>query len=211
YDAEAGHEFNAAVFLEPPVDGRLTFETYRKASLFPLTEHVPAVLDSDLVRSWMPSLRSWRPGDGSKVVPPALPGGRTIRTAPLICYDVLDPTLALGAVRQGAELIVTLSNDSWFSAGPGPRLHLVGAVFRSIETRRPQVRATNTGISAIIAPTGELLATLGVDERATLVGIVTPTEGATTLMVAWGDWFGPVALVGGITVLIGFRMRRRHA
>ena len=41
YDVDAGDEYNAAVFLEPPANGRLEFETYRKAWLFPLTERVP--------------------------------------------------------------------------------------------------------------------------------------------------------------------------
>ncbi|TMB07332.1 MAG: hypothetical protein E6J71_29700, partial [Deltaproteobacteria bacterium] len=111
----------------------------------------------------------------------------------------------------GAEVIVTLSNDSWFSAGPGPRLHLVGAAFLSIETRRPQLRATNTGISAVIAPTGEVLDALGVDQRGTLVATVRPEIQATTLMVAWGDWLGPTALGGGFVLLAAAVARRPRA
>ena len=201
YDREDGHEFNAAVFLEPAARGPLAFETYRKASLFPLTERVPVAFESEWLRRRLPWLGTWRAGAGARVVTLALPGGRKLNIAPLICYDVLDPRLALGAARRGAELIVTLSNDSWFAAGPGPRLHLVGAAFLSIETRRPQLRATNTGISAVIAPTGEVLDALGVDQRGTLVATVRPEIRATTLMVAWGDWFGPSALGAGLVLL----------
>jgi apolipoprotein N-acyltransferase len=210
YDAEGGAEFNAAVFLEPSAPGRLTFETYRKASLFPLTERVPAALDWPAVRRRLPWLGTWAPGAGGEVVAVALPGGRRIRVAPLICYDALDPGLARRAVRQGAELIVTLSNDSWFDQGPGPRLHLIAAAFRSIETRRPQVRATNTGISAVIAPAGELVATAGVHERTTLVATVTPRSGPTTLAVAWGEWLPPVALAAVAALLAVPRGRRRR-
>jgi len=201
YDREDGHEFNAAVFLEPAARGPLAFETYRKVSLFPLTERVPVAFESEWLRRRLPWLGTWRAGAGARVVTLALPGGRKLNIAPLICYDVLDPRLALGAARRGAELIVTLSNDSWFAAGPGPRLHLVGAAFLSIETRRPQLRATNTGISAVIAPTGEVLDALGVDQRGTLVAAVRPEIRATTLMVAWGDWFGPSALGAGLVLL----------
>ncbi len=208
YDREDGREFNAAVFLEPAGAGRLAFETYRKASLFPLTERVPVALDSERARGWFPWLGTWSAGSGSRVIALALPDGRTLRIAPLICYDVLDPRLALGAAREGAELILTLSNDSWFAAGAGPRLHLVGAAFLSIETRRPQVRATNTGISAIIAPTGEVVDALGVDERGTLVGRVWPEERATTVMLAWGDWLGPSALGAGLLLIVAARARR---
>jgi apolipoprotein N-acyltransferase len=221
YDADAGHEFNAAVVLEPPgagaaawrrtpgADGALAYETYRKASLFPLTERVPAVLDSPRLRRWLPWAGTWTPGTGAKVIPVALADGRTVRVAPLICYDVLAPALVHAAARAGAELFVTLSNDSWFASGEGPHLHLVGAAFRSVETRRAQVRATNTGISAIITAAGDVAATAGIDERATLVGSVVPDRKTTTVVVAWGDWFAPTALAGGIVLLALARRGRR--
>lgn len=195
YDAEQGDEFNAAFFLQPAADGRVSFEAYRKASPFPLTERVPALLESGVVRRWMPWLGTWQAGHGGEVVALTLRNGRTLQIAPQICYDALFPRYAIGAVRRGAEIIITLSNDSWFSFGNVPRLILAISAFRSIETRRPQVRATNTGISAIITPTGEFLGTIGVNERGSLIATVTPQHSATTLMVVWGDWFGPAALV----------------
>jgi apolipoprotein N-acyltransferase len=200
YDAEGKDEFNAAVFLEPAQDGRVTFDTYRKASLFPLTERVPAVLESNLVRGWMPWLGTWKPGRGAKVLPLRL-RDRRLLVAPLICYDDVDPNLAIAAVRQGAELIVTLSNDFWFRFGPASYGHLVIAAFRSIETRRPQLRVTNTGISAVISPTGEFVSTAGVHQRAALVATVTPERRATTLMLLWGDWFGPATVACGLIAL----------
>src|SRR5262249_5356932 len=136
YDTDGADEFNAAVFLEPATHGPLAFETYRKTSLFPLTERVPALLDHDVVRRWLPWLGTWKPGGGSRAVSVRLRDGRTVRVAPLICYDALDARHALAAVRDGAELIVTLSNDSWFTVGDAAWLHLVGAAFRSVETRR---------------------------------------------------------------------------
>ncbi len=208
YDVEDGHEFNAAVFLEPSEDGRIAFDTYRKAALFPFTERVPALLDSPALRRRFPWLGTWTPGPGGQVVDLTLHGGRTLRVAPLICYDAIDPRLAIAAVRRGAELIVTLSNDSWFAHGQGPHLHLVLSAFRSIETRRPQVRATTTGMSALISATGELTETLSVDRRATMRGVATPRRAPWTLMLAWGDWFGPTALVGAILLLARVAARR---
>jgi apolipoprotein N-acyltransferase len=103
---------------------------------------------------------------------------------------------------------VTLSNDSWFDAGPGPHLHLHGAAFRSIETRRPQVRATYTGISAVITPTGELRAIARTHERAALVVPVAPEGRARSLVVLWGEWLGPAALASGILLLAAPLVRR---
>jgi apolipoprotein N-acyltransferase len=201
YDVDAEGEFNAAVFLEPSRDGRFEFDTYRKAWLFPLTERVPRWLDSKGVRAWLPWLGTWQPGAGPQVTPVQLPDGRQLRVAPLICYDAVVPGLAIDAVRAGAELMVTLSNDAWFATGEGPHLHLVVSAFRSLETRTSQVRATNTGISAIISPTGELLAEAGVHERAALVAIVPAAARTGTLMLAWGDWFCPAALATGMLLL----------
>jgi apolipoprotein N-acyltransferase len=210
YDVEDGNEFNAAVFLEPAVEERVTFDTYRKASLFPFTERVPALLDADAMRRWLPWLGTWRPGDGPQVLLLTLRDGRRLRVAPLICYDAVDPTLSIAAARYGAELIVTLSNDSWFATGKGPRLHLVVSAFRSLETRLPQVRATNTGISAVITPTGDMPAVLGVHQRGVLVQTVSPAHGPRTLMLAWGDWFGPTALLCGSGLLATSYGRRRR-
>jgi len=204
YDVEDDDEFNAAVFLEPPRGGPLAFDTYRKASLFPLTERVPAWLEWGVVRRWLPWLGTWKPGRGAQVLPLHLADGRTLQVNPLICYDAVDPRLALAGARRGAEVIVTLSNDSWFPAGA--HLHLVVAAFRSIETRRPQIRATNTGISAVIDPTGEFVATADVDQRTTLRAAIAPVRGASTVMLAWGDWVGPVALMLGL-MLLGLPVR----
>ena len=209
YDVDGGEEYNAAVFLEPGVDGQVSFDAYRKASLFPFTERVPALLDGDRMRRWFPWLGTWQPGAGPNVVPVRLGDGRVLRVAPLICYDAVDPGLALEAVRSGAELIVTLSNDSWFASGEGPHLHLVVSAFRSLETRRAQVRATNTGISAIISATGELIRVAGVHERTALAAGVAPESEMRTLMLRWGDWFGPSALAAGLFLALWEMSRRR--
>lgn len=209
YDTDGAVEYNAALFLAPDAGGPRPFAVYRKARLFPLTERVPAFLDFPLLRRALPWLGTWSAGAGGAVVPVTLPRGRAIRVAPLICYDVLDPGLARAATRAGADVIVTLSNDSWFQVGQGPELHLLGAAFRSIETRRPQVRATNTGISAVIDATGTLVARAGTDERTTLIAGVTPERRVTTLVVRFGEWVNPLAMaVTGALLLVARRRGR---
>jgi apolipoprotein N-acyltransferase len=218
YDAADGREYNAAVLLEPdgdrgasapPGPERVRFATYRKAALFPLTERVPAWLDSKAVRAALPWLGAWSPPDGGTRSLALAVGGRSVRLAPLICYDALDPGLVRAAVQEGAELIVTLSNDAWFSTGAGPRLHLAMAAFRSLETHRAQLRATPTGISAVVSPTGEITAQLPVHAREALVASVPLLSAPPTLFVRLGDWLGPVATLCAATSLLGRRDRRR--
>jgi apolipoprotein N-acyltransferase len=209
YDAGAGGEYNAAIFLERDGAGRVGFDAYRKAALFPLTERVPAWLEP--LRPLLPWMGTWRAGEGTEAVPVTLGGGREIRAAPLICYDAVEPGLAREAVRRGAELIVTLSNDSWFASGEGPNLHLTVSVFRSLETRRAQARATNTGISALILPTGEIVARAGVHERTALVGELPLVRGEGSLALALGDWLGPASVAAAALLLLAGRARRTEA
>jgi apolipoprotein N-acyltransferase len=224
YDREGEAEFNAAVFLTPRAAARLaahdptsvadapdrrSFATYHKIWLFPLTEYVPRLLDRPWLRARLPWLGTWKRGSGPATIALTLADGRQLGVVPLICYDALDPPHVLAAVRRGADLIVTLSNDSWFAHGAGPWLHLVGAAFLSIETRRPQVRATNTGMSAIITATGEIVEGAGVGEVATLVAPVAPERrGALRLML--GDWLGPAALACALAVPATSGLRRRR-
>jgi len=217
YDTDGEAEFNAAFFLTPDAGGAHPLAIYRKTRLFPLTERVPAFLDSAWLRRAMPWLGTWRAGEGAKVVPMtvgartvAASSRQTIHVVPLICYDVLDPELARAAVRAGADVIVTLSNDSWFAVGPGPQLHMLGAAFRSIETRRPQLRATNTGISAVIDATGTVTASAGVDARATLIETIVPERDVTTMVVRFGEWINAVAALWAASILVANRIQRRN-
>lgn len=202
YDRDEGHEYNAAILLEPSANGRVSFDTYRKAQLFPFTEHLPSLLESERIRRWLPWTGHWTPGGQARTLLLTLRDGRRLPIAPLICYDALDPGFVLAAVREGAELLVTLSNDSWFAFPGMQRLILIASAFRSIEARRPQLRATTTGISAVIDASGELRDTLDVDGRGVLVGSIAPRRSPWTLMLAWGNWFPPTVLVGALALLV---------
>jgi apolipoprotein N-acyltransferase len=221
YDAEDGREYNAAILLEPDAEEgvpsdprpagasseRVRFATYRKVALFPFTERVPAWLDLPPLRAALPWLGTWSsPEGGARALPLAL-GGRSVRVAPLICYDALDPALARAAVAEGAELIVTLSNDAWFAQGAGPHLHLAMAAFRSLETRRAQLRATPTGVSAAVLPTGEIVSRLPVHARETLAATVPLLSGPSGPFARHGDWLGPLAALGAVAAVLVARRR----
>jgi apolipoprotein N-acyltransferase len=191
YDRDSFGEYNAAAFVLPGT-GLLGF--YRKTHLFPLTEYVPAWLDGPRLRRWLPWTGDWRPGNGARVFPLRLSDGREIPVLPLICLDDVDPRLAIDGARLGAQAILTMSNDSWFTATPlGARMHQVAAAFRSIETRLPQFRVTTNGYSAAIDATGSVLAGTRMGERTLVLAGVAVRPPVRTLMVAWGDWVGAAA------------------
>ncbi|MGE4070166.1 MAG: apolipoprotein N-acyltransferase [Lysobacterales bacterium] len=200
YDLDAAGEYNAAAFLEPNT-GLIGY--YRKTHPFPLTEHVPEWLDGPLLRRWLPWTGSWQPGSGARVFPLRAADGRELQVLPLICLDDVRPELALDGARLGAQAIIGLSNDAWFSAHPiGARLHLQVAAFRSIETRLPQLRVTSNGLSAYVDPSGEVLVSTGMGQQAVLAGELPLSDPPLTLMVRWGDWVGRAALIL-LLVLVG--------
>ena len=209
YDRDAGGEYNAAAFLDPGATRALGY--YRKTDLFPFTETVPRWLDGPRLRRWLPWTGTWQRGDGARVFPLRLPDGREIPVLPLICLDDVDTGLAIDGARLGAQVIVGMSNDSWFTAHPaGARLHLAVAAFRSIETRLPQLRVTANGVSAVIDASGAVLASTVVGERKLLVGEIRPAQPDQTRMVAWGDWVGRAGLgfLIGLGVLALWRAMR---
>ena len=210
YDMDAAGEYNAAAFMA--ADGRL-LGMYRKTHPFPLTEHVPPWLDGPVLRRWLPWTGSWQAGDGARVFPLQLADGREIPVLPLICLDDVDVSLALDGARLGAQAIIGMSNDSWFSAhAQGAELHLAVAAFRSIETRLPQFRVTANGISAVIDPSGTRLATTAIGQPALLTVSMPIRTPVRTLMVAWGNWLGAAAIAGLLLLAAAdlWRLRRRR-
>ena len=208
YDRDGDGEYNAAALVQP---GEPRVARYRKTRLFPFTEALPAWLDTPAVRAALPGAGHWRAGDGARVLALRLRGGREVPVLPLICLDDTDPRLAIDGARLGAQLILTMSNDEWFTAYPqGAALHQAVAAFRSIETGLPQFRVTTNGLSAVIDARGALLATSRMGERTLVIGELPARDPAPTLMVRWGDWVGRAAallLAGWVMLGVWTRLR----
>jgi apolipoprotein N-acyltransferase len=100
-----------------------------------------------------------------------------LKIAPLICYEDIVPWLAHKATRQGAQLLVNLTYDTWFGRTAAPYQHHAIAAFRAIENRRFLVRATNSGYSAVVDPLGR-----------TIARIPTFTEGTVRASVSLLDY-----------------------
>ncbi len=127
YDRDGRGEYNAAAFVQP---GRGLVGMYRKSHLFPFTEYLPAWLDGQWARRLLPWAGNWVAGSGARVFPLRLADGREIPVLPMICRDDVDTGLAVAGARLGGQVILTMSNDSWFSGdGPGARLHQAGGSF----------------------------------------------------------------------------------
>jgi apolipoprotein N-acyltransferase len=126
-----------------------------------------------------------------------------------ICYeDILRESFRESVVESSAELLVNLTSDSWFAQSAAPELHLALATLRAVEHRRDLVRATETGVSAVIDPMGKLVWRLPANETAAAVVPVHYLRGVT-LYERWGDWpWTILTLMGGVGLVLrrGFVM-----
>jgi apolipoprotein N-acyltransferase len=182
--------------------------SYHKRHLFPFSERVPESLEGPRLRGMFPWTGTWSEGDGEQLFSVVPAHGSPLKVAPLICYDAVFPKTVLSAARQRPELLVNLSNDSWFEKTTGARIHLAVAMIRSVETRTPQIRATNSGISAAIDALGEVNAQTGDGEQAVLVAELRTAPSGTAFFVRSGEWVGPMAMVLWLGLIAALVFRR---
>jgi len=131
--------------------------------------------------------------------------------APVICYESAFGGYLAGFIRQGAGIIIVITNDGWWRNTPGYRQHLSFARLRAIENRRPVIRAANTGISALINQRGDIVAQSPWWSETTLAGILHYNR-KLTLYTRYGDYIPRVtALLSALLLLqwLTFRITRR--
>ncbi|MDP6560551.1 MAG: apolipoprotein N-acyltransferase [Candidatus Binatia bacterium] len=178
---------------------------YHKQVLLAFGETLPfAPLLSKL--PWMPPIGDgFTRGEG----PRTLDLSSKTKLAPLICYEDLMPRLARRFVKErGANVLVNLTNNAWFGPTAAPWQHARLSQWRAIETRRSLVRATNSGLTAVIDPRGEILETLPTFSSGVLQTKVPIMEGQT-IYVRFGDWFAWLATLLSLLVLVVRRQEDR--
>ena len=157
--------FNRAYMLTPRA---IVSEFYDKSHLVPFGEYVPF---GDYL-TFLDKLTS-QAGDFSPGTPDAKPlTFKKNHAGILLCFEIIFPELASTVVRNGADLLVTMTNDAWFGRTSAPLQHFSMAVFRAVENRRSVARAANTGISGFIDPRGKITGTTALFEKATLTQAV---------------------------------------
>lgn len=189
---------NAALLVD--AEGMIR-QAYRKNLLIPLAEFVPLRLLLPGLEDRLPHAQAFRAG---RDVPPLALGSWRIATP--ICYEAVRPAFVRRMVETGApHLLVTLANDAWFGDSQEPWLHFQLARLRAVEQRRYLVRATNSGISAIIDPLGRIVARTGLLTRETLRGEVRRLDGRS-VYARLGDWPGMLG-----TALVALALARRRS
>jgi len=194
-------------------DGSVPFP-YFKQILIPFGEYMPG---SDLF-PWLEGMNrragTFTAGTEVRVFSYPMRGrdGKeyTLKVSPLICYEDTVPWLARKATRQGAELLVNLTYDTWFGRSAAPYQHHLIAAFRAIENRRYLIRSTNTGYSAVVDPLGRTIARIPPFTEGTVAVNVSLLDYASayTRYVGEKPWWGLLFATLGVIVVRRWRDRR---
>jgi apolipoprotein N-acyltransferase len=112
----------------------------------------------------------------------------------MICYEVIFPGEVREFVAGGAAFLVNITNDAWFGRSGAPYQHLAMAAMRAVENGTYLVRAANTGVTAVIAPSGEILAQTAIFTEASLLGTIRPRQ-RETIYTRYGDVLAWICLV----------------
>ncbi len=195
--------YNTAFLTD--ASGRI-LDHYHKQMLLAFGEYIPfAKIISKL--PGMPFSDGFTAGQGPRTF--NLPGGQ--RLAPLICYEDLIPELSRQFVKQTkANVLVNLTNDSWYGRTVAPWEHARLAQWRAIETRRSLLRVTNTGVTVLVNAKGEIGEALPIFTAGVLKIMVDVLEGET-LYVRFGDWFAWGATALSLWLMASLWKRRAAA
>jgi apolipoprotein N-acyltransferase len=124
----------------------------------------------------------------------------------LICYESIFPAQSRALRRNGADLILNITNDAWFGRSLAPWQHEAHMTLRAIETRAGVVRAANTGISSYIDPLGRVHGATGLFVPAAKTYRAQTTD-IRTPFVRVGDWVGWLCIVAA-ALLVLFRWKQ---
>lgn len=182
-------EYNGAYLVSP--EGQVV-DHYFKVHLVPFGEFVPG-------RDWLPLVHNYRirevdysPGSGFKTLK-----SRRGELGVMICFESIFPQISRKLAQDGAEILFVITNDSWFGRTAAAAQHHDFSILRAVESRRFVVRNATTGVSSLIAPSGEVLASAGLGKKAVVRGTIGRSQ-VMTVYTKYGDWFAVLCLVIGI-------------
>ncbi len=150
-EGEKKLRYNSSFLIKPGANKRMDW--YAKTHLVPFGERVPFQKIAPSLGKLNFGQAEFTPGEGITTWN-VQNGDQSVKVSSMICYEVIFSYLGRQAARKDADFIINHTNDGWLAATSEPWQHLLLSRFRSLETGRALVRATNTGISAIVLPSG---------------------------------------------------------
>ena len=178
---------------------------YDKIDLVPFGEFVPRIFS--FVNRITQEAGDFVPGNNIAVLRAA-----GDRLGVFICYESAFPDLVRQFSKNGADVLVNLSNDAYFGHSEAREQHFLLARMRAVENRRYLVRSTNDGITALINPAGQVVQRLPMYREVAAPMKYGVVESAT-FYARHGDWFAWSCLIVslGLSLYEVFGRRRHHS
>lgn len=202
--------YNSILLFQPnsrevPMYGKIKLVPFGEK--VPLVEHIPFL--GDLIK-WNVGISSWNEGTEHKVFEIDL-RKKKINVGGVVCIESIYPRFIAEFVENDAELIVVVTNDSWYGDSSGPYQHKEMSVLRAVENRRTVVRSANGGISCVIDKFGNTLIETAMFEQASFTYEVELNSGRTlfsktSYLLPW------ISLVSSLFVMFAFiiyKIKRR--
>jgi apolipoprotein N-acyltransferase len=196
--------YNSALFVNE--QGRLIAQ-YDKIRLMPFGEYVP--------------LPRWLPGANliTAIVGDFTPGTRftlipvgEARVGVFICIESAYPFITRGLTREGANVLINISNDGYLGPTAVRRQHLANAIFRAVENDRDVMRVTNSGITAYITSQGEVLDATESFSPAVRIWRIQGWNNSQTFYSRRGDVFAGICAALSLILLVStYRRRTKHS
>jgi apolipoprotein N-acyltransferase len=182
YKIEKGkvNHYNSAYLASPAKE---LVGMYDKIHLVPFGEYVPLSNLLFFIGSLGEGIGNFKPG--KEIFNFSLPQGKF---GVLICFEIIFPDLCRRFVKDGADFLVTITNDAWFGRTSAPYQHFSMATFRAIENRVFIARAANTGISGFIDPSGRIVKQGGIFTEEAMNGMIRLSS-EKTFYTLYGDVF----------------------
>ena len=183
--------YNSAVMINPKGE---KIAQYDKIHLVPFGETVPL---PDALAQFVPTMvGNFQYGDEYDL----LPFGDA-KAGVMICFESHFANLSREFARNGADVLIEMTNDGYLGETPVLRQHLANAVFRAVETNRPVLRVTNVGITAYINERGEVSDAAKPYAEDTRVWTIAKSDGSQTFYVRYGDWFAWLCSIASLALL----------
>jgi apolipoprotein N-acyltransferase len=198
--------YNSAYVID--VESKV-IEKYDKVHLVPFGEYIP-------FKKWLPFLGKMvaHVGDFKTGKKGETLSWKSDELGVQICFEIIFPDLSRAMVKNGAGILINITNDAWFAKTSAPYQHFSMAVFRAVENRRSLVRAANTGISGFVDPVGRIIQGSALFEDAVLTENI-PIYHKTSLYTRFGDFFAVACTLMSVIFIItgsykGKKRRQRY-
>jgi apolipoprotein N-acyltransferase len=209
-DDDRHRRYNSAFLLD--AEGTLHGPA-DKNQLLLFGEVIPFYDDIAWLREMFPNAWNFTPG----TEPGVLEDGR-LRAGVLNCYEDMLPDLVRQLARRRPNLLVNVTNDAWFGDTAEPYEHLAGSVLRAVEHRVDLVRAVNSGVTAVVSSTGQVMAQTRVGgpmarfggdefERTTVLARVRLHDAGTVYTKLGDSWVWAIAIAVFLSIRGVYRRR----